>query len=98
MSLIIPPPDYAPQFIVPPGKYTPHLYCMAGSEAFLRVMVIEACSDDFHIRIEDYPRGSTRLWVPAREVARREDIDLMPAARRFPKLIEADGGKIHIPE
>jgi hypothetical protein len=98
MSVIIPPPDYAPQFIVPPGEYTPQLYCMAGSEAFLRIMVIEAGSVDFHIRIEDHPRSSTRLWVPAREVARREDIDRMPPARRFPKLIEADGGVIRIPE
>jgi hypothetical protein len=53
-----------------------------GDELFVRAQLIEACSDAFQISIEDYPRFAATVWVPVREVARREDIDLLLYPRR----------------
>jgi len=55
----------------------PHSVCAKGDTVFIRATVIEACSDAFKVRIEDYPNLIITTWVPAGEVSRAVDIGNM---------------------
>lgn len=59
----------------------PHLNCTEGDVVFVRATVIEAASDFFTIRIENFPRYVFTTFAPPSEIAKREDIDAMPPIR-----------------
>jgi hypothetical protein len=54
----------------------------AGDEVFVRATVLEACSDAFQIRIQDFPTMTITAWAPRSEVAKAEDIVLLKPMRR----------------
>lgn len=64
----------------------PHLNCTEGDVVFVRATVIEAASDFFTLRIENFPRYIFTTFAPVSEIAKREDIDAMPAIR-LPRVI-----------
>jgi hypothetical protein len=65
----------------------PHLSCQPGDVVYIRAEVVEACSDAFQVRIEDFPSMATTVWVPASEVAKQGDIDRMAPMRRMRKEV-----------
>jgi hypothetical protein len=60
----------------------PHLNCQEGDIVFVRATVIQAASDFFEIRIEDYPNWVVKAHVPVSEVAKAEDIAGLRMPRR----------------
>jgi hypothetical protein len=73
---------------------TPHLNCQEGDTVYVRATVVQAASDFFEIRIEDYPNWVVKAHVPVSEVAKAEDISgLRMQRRRDLKYLEmADDG------
>lgn len=70
----------------------PHLNCKEGDIVFARATVVEAASDYFKLRFEDYPQYVITACVPAREVAKLEDLErLLPPRRRDLKYLEHEG-------
>lgn len=63
----------------------PHLHCTEGDVVFVRAVVVSAASDFFTLRIESFPKYAFTAFAPTSEVAKREDIDAMPAIR-LPKV------------
>jgi hypothetical protein len=61
---------------------TPHLNCTEGDIVFIRATVIEAASDFFKIRVEDYPNWVVTAYVPVSEIAKAGDILDLRAPRR----------------
>lgn len=59
----------------------PHLNCTEGDVVFVRATVVEACSDFFTLRIENFPKYKFTAFAPTSEIAKREDIDAMPPLR-----------------
>jgi hypothetical protein len=67
----------------------PSWKCRAGDTVFVRATVLEACSDTFNVAIDDFVGFALRVWVPASECARHEDIgELKPIRHNNPRHIE----------
>lgn len=52
----------------------PHLKCGLGDTIYIRATVLEACSDYFKVRIEDFPSIAITTFVPVSEIAKADDI------------------------
>lgn len=60
----------------------------AGDDGYVRMLVLEAASDAFQIRIEGATMAVT-VWVPAEECAKHEDIGLLkPPRHANPRHVE----------
>jgi len=71
---------------------SPHNSCAKGDIVFVRATVVEACSDAFQVRFEDYPTLVVTTWVPAREVALAADVDKLPPLRNCDlRYVEEEG-------
>jgi hypothetical protein len=55
---------------------------LPGDTVFVRATVLQACSDAFQIRIEDFPTITITTWAPPSEIAKVEDIALLKPIRR----------------
>jgi len=55
----------------------PSRNCQVGDTVFVRVTVIEHWGDALQVRVEDR-RVAITFWAPASEVARAEDVGLLP--------------------
>ena len=53
-----------------------------GDQVFIRATVLEACSDCFQVRIEDFPTVTITTWAPVSEIAKAEHIILLKPMRR----------------
>lgn len=62
----------------------PYRMYQAGDVVFVRAVVLEACSDFFQIRIEDFPRYAITTWAPVSEIAKAGDIARLRALRVRP--------------
>lgn len=60
----------------------PSRKCLPGDEVYIRAVVLQACSDMFQVRIEDFPSVVITTWAPASEIARAEDIAELLLHRR----------------
>jgi hypothetical protein len=68
----------------------PYRTYQAGDEIFIRATVLQACSDAFQVRIEDFPNLTITTWAPVSEIAKMEDIErLKPRRRRDLKYLDA---------
>lgn len=61
--------------------YIPYLHLKEGDEAFVRSIVIEAASDFFTVRIENFPRYVFTAFAPVSEIAKASDIHLLNPMR-----------------
>jgi hypothetical protein len=71
----------------PPGEIVPvaampYRDCQKGDEVFIRATVLEACSDAFQVRIEDFTSLTITTWAPVSEIAKAEDIARLKPVRR----------------
>lgn len=56
---------------------------LPGDTGYVRMTVLEACSDAFRVSIDDGYTMAVTAWVPARECSRHEDIaEMRPIIRR----------------
>lgn len=79
--------------------YIPHLHLREGDEAFVRVTVLEACSDYFKVIVEDYPNLAVTKCVPVSEIAKASDIHLLRPIRRWDlKHLYAAEGEVPAPK
>jgi hypothetical protein len=60
----------------------PHRNYQSGETVYIRATVLQACSDAFQVRIEDYPNLTITTWAPVSEIAKPEDIARLRPVRR----------------
>jgi hypothetical protein len=82
MINVVPPADYFPSPIPIRNRHEPHLNCREGDVVFIRATVLEACSDQFQVVIDDRLGLSVTAWLPAAEIAKAEDMGHLKPMRR----------------
>jgi hypothetical protein len=60
----------------------PYRTYQSGETVYIRATVLQACSDAFQVRIEDYPNLTITTWAPVSEIAKPEDIARLRPVRR----------------
>jgi hypothetical protein len=62
----------------------PSTRCREGDVVFVRAVVLQAAEGLFEVRVEDRASIGVTIWVPARELARAEDIGLLKPINHGP--------------